>query len=225
MLQDILLAIPIGIFLAFMIGPVFFVLIETALIKGTKAALFFDVGVIVGDISFIFLAYLGTNRFLEKLQDNPYLYVVGSLILIAYGCISYLQKNKAEEIPAEFKAQKLKKKAITSLAVKGFLLNFINIGVLGFWLGLLIVAGPKLNMETNRLVVFFGSVILAYFLTDVVKILIAKKLKSKLTPQNIAQAKKTTAVIIVTFGLILFVKAILFFNNIDTGGYDFEKFF
>lgn len=225
MLQDILLAIPIGIFLAFMIGPVFFVLIETALIKGTKAALFFDVGVIVGDISFIFLAYLGTNRFLEKLQDNPYLYVAGSIILSTYGCISYLQKNKTEEIPAEFKAQKLKKKAITSLAVKGFLLNFINIGVLGFWLGLLIVAGPKLNMETNRLVVFFGSVILAYFLTDVVKILIAKKLKSKLTPQNIAQAKKTTAVIIITFGLILFVKAILFFNNIDTGGYDFEKFF
>lgn len=225
MLQDILLAIPIGIFLAFMIGPVFFVLIETALIKGTKAALFFDVGVIVGDISFILLAYLGTNRFLEKLQDNPYLYVVGSIILISYGCISYLQKNKTEEIPAEFKPQKLQKKAITNLAIKGFLLNFINIGVLGFWLGLLIVAGPKLNMETNRLVVFFGSVILAYFLTDVVKILIAKKLKSKLTPQNISQAKKTTAVIIVTFGLILFVKAILFFNNIDTGGYDFEKFF
>lgn len=225
MLQDILLAIPIGIFLAFMIGPVFFVLIETALIKGTKAALFFDVGVIIGDISFILLAYLGTNRFLEKLQDNPYLYVVGSIMLISYGCISYLQKNKTEEIPAEFKPQKLQKKAITNLAIKGFLLNFINIGVLGFWLGLLIVAGPKLNMETNRLVVFFGSVILAYFLTDVVKILIAKKLKSKLTPQNIAQAKKTTAVIIVTFGLILFVKAVLFFNNIDTGGYDFEKFF
>mgnify|MGYP000648356774 FL=1 len=46
LLQDILSAIPLGFFLSFMIGPVFFVLLETSVVKGFRAALFFDLGVI-----------------------------------------------------------------------------------------------------------------------------------------------------------------------------------
>ena len=49
------------------------------------------------------------------------------------------------------------------LFIKGFLLNFINIGVLGFWLGIIIVFGPKLDMNASRIFVFFTSIILAYF--------------------------------------------------------------
>ena len=43
MFQDIFTAIPLGFFLAFLLGPVFFVLLETAAIKGFRAALSFDI--------------------------------------------------------------------------------------------------------------------------------------------------------------------------------------
>ena len=46
MLHDILTAIPLGILLAFTIGPVFFVLLETSITKGFRAAIVFDLGVI-----------------------------------------------------------------------------------------------------------------------------------------------------------------------------------
>ena len=39
MFDDIIAAIPFGIILAFTIGPVFFVLLETSATKGFKAAL------------------------------------------------------------------------------------------------------------------------------------------------------------------------------------------
>ena len=48
-------AVIIGFFLAFMIGPVFFMLIQTSIIKGARAAISFDVGVILGDIVFILM--------------------------------------------------------------------------------------------------------------------------------------------------------------------------
>ena len=48
----------IGFFMAFMIGPVFFVLLQTSLLKGARAAIFFDIGVILGDVSFILNAPL-----------------------------------------------------------------------------------------------------------------------------------------------------------------------
>ena len=53
MIEDIQTAIPLGFFLAFMIGPVFFVLLETSVTKGFRAAVVFDLGVIVADIFFI----------------------------------------------------------------------------------------------------------------------------------------------------------------------------
>ena len=59
MINDILSGIPWGIFLSFMIGPVFFILLETSIIKGFRAAIVFDLGVVLGDIVFISIAYLG----------------------------------------------------------------------------------------------------------------------------------------------------------------------
>ena len=57
MFNESLNAILLGVGLAFMIGPVFFTLIETSVTKGARAAIVFDLGVILGDISFILLSY------------------------------------------------------------------------------------------------------------------------------------------------------------------------
>jgi len=46
---DIVNALLTGFFLAFMVGPVFFVLLETSATKGIKEAIFFDLGVILAD--------------------------------------------------------------------------------------------------------------------------------------------------------------------------------
>ena len=63
--------IPLGFFLSFMIGPVFFVLLETSITKGFRAALFFDLGVILADVFFISVAYLGSYRLIQSLKDDP----------------------------------------------------------------------------------------------------------------------------------------------------------
>jgi threonine/homoserine/homoserine lactone efflux protein len=42
MINDILSAVPWGFLLAFTIGPVFFVLLETSISKGFRAAITFD---------------------------------------------------------------------------------------------------------------------------------------------------------------------------------------
>ena len=70
MIQDIQAAKPLGFFLAFMIGPVFFVLIETSATKGFRAAVAFDIGVILADIIFIGVAYFSSFQLLENLSNN-----------------------------------------------------------------------------------------------------------------------------------------------------------
>jgi threonine/homoserine/homoserine lactone efflux protein len=214
-MQEYLAAIPIGIFLSFMIGPVFFVLLETAATKSIKEALFFDLGVILGDIAFILIAYFSSYALLIKLKDNPKLYFFGGLIMLLYGVISYLgtRRKKPENIEV-IKFLVDDKVPVYKLVLKGFLLNFMNIGVLGFWLGILINIGPKLDMNGSKIALYFTLIILGYFIMDVIKVLIAKQLKSKLTPLKIRKIKLTVAWIIIVFGFFLMIKTYLPLNKI-----------
>ncbi|WP_127845885.1 LysE family translocator [Psychroflexus aestuariivivens] len=209
MLEDIFSAIPLGIFLAFMVGPAFFVLLETAAMRGFKAAFSFDMGVILADIVFILIAYFSTNQLLRSIKDDPALFIFGGSVLTIYGVISYLKIKKATYTRADFEVQKLKRKDYLGIVAKGFLLNFINIGVLGFWLGLLIIFGPSMEMQGSRLTVFFTTIILTYLLVDILKILLAKKLNKKLTPKRIALSKKGISLLLIIFGIILILRGVI----------------
>jgi threonine/homoserine/homoserine lactone efflux protein len=209
MLQDILAAIPLGFFLAFLLGPVFFVLLETAAIKGFRAAISFDLGVILADVVFLLIAYLSTSKLLSSLKDDPALFIFGGMILATYGLMSFIQTKKTISVEDDTpEVRKLNKSDYFGLAAKGFLLNFINIGVLGFWLGLIIVFGPTLEMEPNRILVFFSAVLGTYLIFDIFKILLAKKLNSKLTPIRIYRMKRGISILMVVFGGILISRGV-----------------
>ena len=207
MIEDIQAAIPLGFFLSFMIGPVFFVLLETSATKGFRAAVVFDLGVIIADIFFIGLAYFSSFQLLENLSNQPGLFVFGGTIITVYGVIMFLKKanNKTNEASEMV----FIKTNYLGLFIKGFLLNFINIGVLVFWLGVIIITGPGLENDINRFFVFFGTMILAYFITDLFKILLAKQLKRKLTQKRILKIKKLLGLILIICGLVLIVKGFL----------------
>ena len=78
-----------------------------------------------------------------------------------------------------------------------------------FWLGIIIITGPSLENNLNRFVVFFATMIGVYFFTDLVKILLAKQLKKKLTPRRIVKVKKILGFILVICGLVLITKGFL----------------
>lgn len=206
MFEDVQAAIPLGFLLSFMIGPVFFVLLETSAIKGFRAALSFNIGVIVADILLILAAYFSSYQLLENLSNQPGLYVFGGTILLVYGVTTFFKQGvKVETNPSI----KVTKGDYVELFVKGFLLNFINIGVLVFWLGIIIIVGPSLDNEPLRIRVFFGTMLVAYFITDLFKILLAKQLKRKLTYNRIRIVKKGVGVILVICGIVLVIKGFL----------------
>ncbi|KPM30920.1 Hypothetical protein I595_2898 [Croceitalea dokdonensis DOKDO 023] len=203
MVEDIQAAIPLGFFLSFMIGPVFFVLLETSATKGFRAAVSFDVGVLFADILFLIIAYFSSFQLLENLSNQPGLYVFGGMIILVYGIVIFVKK------PPKTERVKAKKASYLGLFVKGFLLNFINIGVLVFWLGVLIIVGPSLDNDPNRILVFFGTMLATYFFTDLFKILLAKQLRKKLTKNRISLIKKVLGIVLIICGAVLITKGFL----------------
>ena len=200
----------IGFFMAFMIGPVFFMLIQTSITKGARAAITFDLGVILGDLCFILIAYYGSRSLLEKIKDDPRLFFLGGLVLIIYGLITYLEKENKKEALESAKLLKVPiKNNYLKLFFKGFFLNFINVGVLAFWLGTVLVIGPTLKMNQNAIFLYFSTILLSYFITDIGKIFLAKQLKSKMTPTVIFRIKKIMGVILIICGVFLMLKGFI----------------
>ncbi len=206
MFNDILAAIPFGIILAFTIGPVFFVLLETSATKGFKSALIFDLGVMLADIFFITVAFFSTNRLLDKIKDDPNFLVFGGVLLVVYGFITFTKTSKSfRSIVREYHKVEIQKN-YHKLFLKGFLLNFINIGVLVGWLGFIVI-GNSLTETKQGLIAFLSTILITYFIVDLFKMLIAKKLKNKLTPRLIFKTKKTISLVILGFGVLLLVQA------------------
>ena len=202
MYDDILTAIPFGVILAFTIGPVFFVLLETSATKGFTSVLIFDLGVILADVVFILLAFFSTNKLVEKVKDDPSFLVFGGVLLVVYGAISFIKTSKSfRSIVREYHKVEIKK-GYGKLFIKGLLLNFINIGVLLGWLGFIVI-GTSLTTSENGTIVFVATMLTTYFITDLVKIAAAKRLRTKLTPRRIFKTKKIVALVILGFGLLL----------------------
>jgi len=191
--------ISVGFFTAFIMGPVFWVLLETSITKGLRAAVAFDIGVILADVLFIVATYYGSVKLFLSESNKDGLFVLGGTIILLFGAYSWLTRKKEEE---KIEVTESKHNYL-GLAAKGFAINIFNVGVLIFWGGVTIVAGPSTGNDPLSFVVFFSIVILAYFITDLGKIAIAKQLKVFINGQTIVFVKSLLAIILVISGIVL----------------------
>ena len=209
MIENIFVAISLGIILAFTIGPVFFILIETSITKGMRSALAFDFGAISGDIFFITLAYWGTSKLANYIEDNPNLFIYGGIIIIIYGVFSYFKERKDYRLnPPQARITVIKEGNYFTFFYKGFFLNIINIGVFFYWLATIATFSSRPGNTSMRTLIFLATILLTYLLTDIVKILIAKRLRHRLTPINIHKVKQGINVFLIIFGIFLLLNGI-----------------
>jgi len=193
--------ISVGFFTAFIMGPVFWVLLETSITKGLRAAVAFDIGVILADVLFIVATYYGSVKLFLSESNKDGLFVLGGTIILLFGVYSWLTRKKEEEKIEVTES----KHNYFGLAAKGFAINIFNVGVLIFWGGVTIVAGPSTGNDPLNFIVFFSIVLLAYFITDLGKIVVAKQLKVFINGQTIVFVKSLLALILVISGIVLII--------------------
>ncbi|MDA7810017.1 LysE family transporter [Flavobacteriaceae bacterium] len=210
-MNEFLPAIPIGIVLAFTIGPVFFTVLETSISKGVKAAIFVDIGVVLSDIVFFVIAFFSTNSLLNSIQENrSSWYFLGGVLLACYAGVSLIkivqEKNRPENKDG---AEMAYSPNLFKMVIKGFLLNIINVVVLFYWVGIILYFGPQLEMDKSKIYFFFLVIITTYFSIDLGKIYLAQQLKKKLTDVVIKTIKIVINTFIVICGLFLIFKGLV----------------
>lgn len=211
----ILTGLGYGLLLSVLVGPAFFVLIETSITKGIKHALFFDLGVILADLIYLSIAFVFFSEVtaLMNSENSFWLKIIGGGFFIGMGLMNVFKKKpKLKHIHVE-DHKELAANNYFMMVLKGVLFNIINIGVLAFWLTLLTVlpeAPPHLGLTRPNAVLIYIVIILIVFVSvDVLKIIGAKKLKEVLTPQWMNNLNLALGIVLICFGLLFFAQGFM----------------
>lgn len=212
MFDSVIKAIIAGFVLSVMIGPVFFLLLETSIRKGVRAALAFDCGVFLSDIIYILLAYVFYNEVANLLDgDNSYMIqVVGGVIFVVFGLMQLLKKPEA--MTKEDTEGINQTKDYLMLGLKGFLLNFANPAVIVYWFSVIAFGAKKLDNgakgSSDYMWVYITVLIITFFSIDILKILGAKKLRPFITDRVLTGLNRLTGLIILISGIVIFARGI-----------------
>ena len=222
MINEYVNAVLLGFGLAFMVGPVFFTLIETSITKGVRAAITFDFGVALADIMFISISYYGSISLLKIIQDDPRIFLIGGMMLISYGLYIIFYK-KTKKIVTDKELVVVENNNYFGLLLKGFFLNSINFGVLAFWLAVVIAVSSNFKMDSGKVFRYFALVVTTFLVTDLIKILAAKQLKKKLTPVVLRKIRNLLGIFFIIFGLVLASKKFIPEKTMDKIDNVFER--
>jgi threonine/homoserine/homoserine lactone efflux protein len=194
-----------------MLGPAFFMLLETSIKKGVRAALSLDAGVLFSDIVYIGIAYFFYNEVSSLTEGNNkgWIQVVGGAILITFGIITAVKTPK-EDVKVDFIEKVHKPRDYWFLFLKGFVLNSVNPMVIFYWFGVITIAASKIDSDASSDILLFITIILStFFCFDLLKIFGAKKLRPFITPFVMKQMNRFTGSILVIFGVVLIIRGLL----------------
>lgn len=200
-----------GLILSIMLGPAFFLLLETSIRRGVKAALSFDAGVLVSDIIYIFIVYAlyqEVSGFAEG-QNNAVIKLIGGIVFIGFGIALFMKKVKSQKSDNSGKMVHDSKDYIM-LFTKGLILNLANPLVIFYWFSVLALGGEGNNtvsLEGFDVFVYVSVILITFFGIDVLKILGAKQLRPFITNAVLRSLNRITGTILFAFGIFLVVQS------------------
>lgn len=201
-----------GCVLSIMIGPVFFVLLETSIKRGIKAAIAFDLGVLLNDIVYIFIAYVFYNQVAELSQgeNNSLVRIVGGVLFCFYGIYNLVKKVGDSAVDDIFNLN-VRKRDYLLLFVKGFLLNLANPLVVFYWFSVMTLGASSSNGpdDHSTMIIYFTTILTTFFAIDFLKILGAKQLQPLVTHRRLLLLNRFIGIIFVASGVFLITQGIL----------------
>lgn len=168
-----------GLAYALLLGPLFFMSLKITLSQGLRNGFSLIAGAFLSDFSLVLLSWWGASR-LETVTSQTAFQttfgLAGAVLLFGFGLHAVVSNRKQKEGGKSM--EKTKKRYA---AIQGFTINILNPSNWLFWLSMATAA--RAGSEAPRLFLF--SALLTVFLSDISKILLARRLGSTLTPRII----------------------------------------
>lgn len=200
MWQAIISGITLGLILVISVGPVIFTIIKQSLNNGREGGFSFIAGVWLSDIILIFISNAFSELVTNLMEYRQLLGIIGSVFLILMG-IFYVFFKKIKLQAADGGLTKFTKSDMARIFTSGFFLNTLNPNVLLFWLGTATAFASEYSF--NERILIFSICLVVNIAADILKVLMAGKLRHRLTLHNISLINKISGTILIGFGIAL----------------------
>ncbi len=188
----------LGIVLAFLVGPVFFTIIQTSVEKGFGNGVLVSLGVSVSDILYVTVCYFGLVQFINEPGFRIYLAYTGGGILVLFGLYHLFIKSRRNVHPSLDMANE---KRLYRYFIKGFIINGLSPMVLIFWIGTISVASIDFGYSKGfEFLIFFSVVLATVLITDILKAYLADKLRRLVTNRSMMIMNIIVGICLIIFG-------------------------
>jgi len=202
--QYILDGIILGFTLTILLGPIFVALTQTGIQHGIRAGVAVGSGIWISDLLVIISSWFFIRQIDDLAKNATFQYwtgIAGGCILITFGIITMLNKHKHDEETKAFTA-----KTYWGFFTKGFAVNFINPFTFVFWIGVMTTYVIGKGTTAFNILLLFGSIMATIMITDTLKVVMAKSIRTKMNHQHIILFSRIAGVMLIVFGIILFFR-------------------
>lgn len=199
MLEAIIKGLTFGLLLSISVGPVLFTIIKQSINSGPKGGLAFILGVSASDISLVLVSNIFTELFNSMKTYKTEVGIAGCVFLVSSGIyFVFFKKVKVNE--AGIQIISLRKRDYVKTFISGYLMNTLNPSVFIFWI---YASTAVINHTVNQRIVIFVTCLSWMLASDILKVLLAGKIRNRLTPHNIHILNRINGLLLIIFGFAL----------------------
>jgi threonine/homoserine/homoserine lactone efflux protein len=213
MTEALLVGAVLGFFLIISVGPVIFTIIKQSINNGIRGGFSFVAGVWLSDIVLVVVSNIFSELVSSLLEYKKAIGYCGSLFLIGMGVYYLFFKKAALRTDAAGNTIRFRKRDAAKIFTAGFLINTLNPVLVLTWL--LYAIGFSVKYNINQRIIIFTTCILINIAADVLKVLLAEKIRTKLTVHNISVINKIAGSILIVFGGFLLYQTIYHLDKLS----------
>lgn len=195
-----------GLLLALLVGPLLVALLQASLERGTKAAMMVAIGIWLSDLLFVLTVYMGMSQLHKIVTWSGFelsLGLVGAVVLAIVGIATLVTPPPSLTADSNLLAGA---KDHTALLLKGFFINSLNPFTIFFWVTIMTGVVLKNGYDATHATLYFSGILGTIVVTDSLKVLLAKKIRHKLTPNHLWWVRRVAGIALLLFALALVVR-------------------
>lgn len=199
MLEALLKGITLGLLLSISVGPVLFSIIKQSLNTGHIGGLAFVFGVSASDMTLVLISNVFTELFKSISEHKAIIGIAGCIFLVSLG-VYFLFFKKVTVNKEGKQVFKFRKRDFARIFLSGYFMNILNPAVFIFWIT---TSTAVINHNRNQRIIIFATCLAFVLGADIAKVILAGRIRNKLTPHNIHIINRINGLILIGFGIAL----------------------